>query len=96
MNFQFTPRDKERLQELDKLLNTVPLDASIGTDTFIIPHLGMHANITVFNLDNIEPEYLIFFDPNMAFPDRLEYLKNKRGYKIIRREGGFQLLKLST
>ncbi|MBN1405345.1 MAG: DUF2079 domain-containing protein [Candidatus Omnitrophica bacterium] len=96
VDFTFTAEDKRRLQALNNIVARIPPNASISASDCITPHLLNHVNVKKFaSPDNSEPEYLFLRDPNFERQDYLEHLKDIHAYKVIYREGGFQLLKRS-
>ena len=93
VNFDFSLQDQNRLIVFDKMIEKIPLEATITADTNLACHLGMHENLKVFAMDHRESEYLVLLDPERIHPQLLEYLESSRGYKVISRGGGFQILK---
>jgi len=97
INFVFSPENKKRLDSLNDFIARIPTDASVCASEFLASHMGDHPNVKRFNDLSPEPssslpEYLLLFDPDQERPDLQEYLKSKKGYRIIGRREGFQLL----
>ncbi|MBN1405784.1 MAG: DUF2079 domain-containing protein [Candidatus Omnitrophica bacterium] len=93
ISFKFTAEDKKRLQDLNDIISMIPVTASIGASEMLCPQLPNNRKISAFLHLYNKPDYLLLKDPNFEKPNCLEYLKNKCGYKVILRKGGFQLLK---
>lgn len=47
---------RDYFDSLEEMLDSIPDDASVGTDTFIIPHLGQHDKLYIFDSNDINED----------------------------------------
>ena len=47
---------RDYFDSLEEMLDSIPDDASVGTDTFIIPHLGQHDELYIFDGNDINED----------------------------------------
>ncbi|MBO5344259.1 MAG: DUF2079 domain-containing protein [Ruminococcus sp.] len=55
-NYRNYHSDKGYFDSLEVMLDTIPKDASVGTDTFIIPHVADHDEIYIFDGNDINED----------------------------------------
>jgi uncharacterized membrane protein len=48
--------NRDYFDSLEEMLDSIPDDASVGTDTFIIPHLGQHDELYIFDGNDINED----------------------------------------
>lgn len=90
-SYNYYQGDKEYFDSLDQMLATIPKEASVGTDSFLLPHVCDHKQISYFDEFDFDEEGKIknieIFDfvalpvRNGSYESRRELLVNN-GYEL--------------
>jgi uncharacterized membrane protein len=92
-SYEYYQNNKERFQKMDSYLEQIPQDASVRSETFLLPHIANRTEI--YMLDDgdlerdIEEDFVAIQDNNSDFSRKMKKHLAENGYKQWKGKNGY-------
>jgi uncharacterized membrane protein len=95
-NYEHYERNKVRFQQMEMYLEKIPQDASVRSETFVLPHIADRTEIYMLDDGDLEDtknpvdeDFVVIQDNNTEFSKKAKKYLEKIGYKQWQGKGGY-------